>query len=172
MSTVKRRLWDAGLLALVDFGATGNVIEQALASYLNIPSYPLSSPCPVQALDSQPLGSGTHTHQEKLSFRIISAPVHKIVLGLEWLYCQNSAISWPTMKITVGTLKCRKTYFSFPCGSMSVESPVVALQPNIPEVYQDLQEFFPQDPYHRSSLLPLRLCLRSLRGCIHPTVSG
>ena len=47
--------------ALVDSGDAGNFINQALASSLKLPSYPLSSSFPVQALDMRPLGSGTIT---------------------------------------------------------------------------------------------------------------
>lgn len=36
----------------------------------------------------------------------------------------------------------RRTCFPVPCSSTLVESPLVALQPNIPEVYQDLREVF------------------------------
>jgi hypothetical protein len=43
------------------------------------------------------------------------------------------------MIITDWAPECRRTCFPFPC-----ESPVVALQPNIPEVYQDLREVFPK----------------------------
>ena len=37
----------------MDSGAAGNFIDQALASSLNMTSYPLSSPFPVQALDNR-----------------------------------------------------------------------------------------------------------------------
>jgi hypothetical protein len=40
----------------------GNFIDQTRTSSLNINSYLLSSPFPVQAMDSRPLGSGTVTH--------------------------------------------------------------------------------------------------------------
>ncbi|KAM9518721.1 uncharacterized protein ACWYII_045000 isoform 1-T1 [Salvelinus alpinus] len=43
------------LLALVDSGAAGDFIDQALASSLNITSYLLSSLFPDQALDNRPL---------------------------------------------------------------------------------------------------------------------
>ena len=48
--------------ALVDSGAAGNFMDQTLVSSLNITTYPLSSPFPVQGLDCQPLGSGTIPH--------------------------------------------------------------------------------------------------------------
>jgi hypothetical protein len=90
----------------------GNFIDQALASSLNIRSYPLSSQFPVQALDNKPRGSGTMTHitaplpitvalQHQEPFLIIQAPVHKVVLGLPWIPLHDPTICWsmPFFKI-------------------------------------------------------------------------
>jgi hypothetical protein len=92
--------------ALVDSGAVENFIDHTLVSSLNITSYPLSSLFPVQALGNRSLGSGTITHittpltftvepfhQENIILLIISAPAHKIILGLPWLQCHNPTIS-------------------------------------------------------------------------------
>ena len=46
------------------------------------------------------------------------------------------------MRITDWSREFRKTCCPVPCGSTSVESPVVNLQSNIPEEYQDLGEVF------------------------------
>ena len=60
------------------------------------------------------------------------------------------------MKITDWVPQCRKTCLPFPCGSVSVESPVFALQPNIPEVYHDRREFFSKT--HATCLHPNHPC--------------
>lgn len=65
--------------ALVDSSAVGNFIDQAFSASLNITSYPLSSPCPVQALDSQPLGSGRITHVTA-PLTLTMESIHKIIL--------------------------------------------------------------------------------------------
>ena len=140
--------------------------NQTFASTLNITTYPLSSPFPVQGLDCRPLRSRTITHitqlltltvepnhQENISFFITSAPVHKIILCLPWLLCHDPTISWSRMRITVWSPECQKTCFPVPCGSTSVlrRLRLPALQANIPEEYQDLREVFSKT---RTTCLP------------------
>lgn len=140
-------------------------MDQTLASSLNITIYPLSSPFLVQGLDCQPLGSGTITHiiqpltltvesnhQENIPF-ITSSQSSSASLGS---ICHDPTISWLRMRITDWSPECRKTCFPVPSGSTWVESPVVALQPNIPEEYQDLKKVFSKTCV--TSLPPHRPC--------------
>lgn len=119
---------------LVNSGAAENFIDQTLASFLNITSNPLSSPFPVQALDNWPLGSGTITHintpptmesihQENIPFFITSAPAQRI---MDW------------------APECRRICFPIPCGSTSVESPVVAFSPTTRRYTRTYRRYFPK----------------------------
>ena len=154
---------------------------------LHITTYPLSSPFSVQGLDCRPLGSGAITHitqpltltvepnhQKNIPF-ITIAPVHKIILGQPWLQRHNPTISWSRMRITDWSHECRQTCLPVPCGSTSVESPVVALQPYIPEESQDLREVFTKTratclPPHRPWDCPIDLYSGATppRRCIYP----
>ncbi len=100
-------------MALIDSGATGNVIDADFAKSHDLPLIPCKSPLAVAALDGRPLGAGQvqHTtndiclttgvmHSEILRFFIIQAPNNPVVLGLPWLQLHEPQISWTEGQIT------------------------------------------------------------------------
>jgi hypothetical protein len=106
----------------------GNFIDQTLASSLNIITHTRSpllfrfKPWPVRHSPSP----WSPVIRRPSPF---SLPVHKIILVLPWLQCHNPTISWSRMRITDCSPECRQTCFPVLCGSMSVESPMVAQHP-------------------------------------------
>uniref|UniRef100_A0AAY5KE51 ribonuclease H n=1 Tax=Esox lucius TaxID=8010 RepID=A0AAY5KE51_ESOLU len=141
--------------ALVDSGAAGNFMDMSFALRSRIPLQVLTTPLPVRALDSRPLGSGLVTrctapllmvtgdrHSETLSFHVIDSPTFPVVLGFPWLSLHDPVISWSSQSLAGWSRKCQGRCLGVSVGSTSVESPDSAPAVPIPPEYRDLAAFF------------------------------
>ena len=99
-------------LALLDSGATTCFMDETFVRKHNFPVVRLSKPIPVEAIDGRMLSSSIvtkatvplilqlGTHQEALSFYLITSPRHPIILGLSWLKANNPVIDWHNHSLT------------------------------------------------------------------------
>uniref|UniRef100_A0AAZ3SND0 CCHC-type domain-containing protein n=1 Tax=Oncorhynchus tshawytscha TaxID=74940 RepID=A0AAZ3SND0_ONCTS len=134
--------------ALVDSGAAGNFINKGLAHSLGIPIVPVDMPFPFHALDSRSLGSGfireattplsmvtQGGYREKISLFLIDSPVYSMVLGLPWLACHNSTVSWPQRSLTEWSRECSGKCLGVSIGDTTVKSPDQVSTVRIPPEY-------------------------------------
>uniref|UniRef100_A0A3B1KLG0 ribonuclease H n=1 Tax=Astyanax mexicanus TaxID=7994 RepID=A0A3B1KLG0_ASTMX len=141
--------------ALVDSGAAGNFIEEAVAEKLKIPAIKLDTPLRIQAINYQPIGEGTVTHitepvtitigsvhSEQISFHVLRVSSHPIVLGLPWLLKHNPKISWEDRDIVQWSSNCFENCIKLTLASTSIESPLEPSLTDIPDVYSDLLDVF------------------------------
>lgn len=107
------------LLALIDSGVAGNIIDQDTARLLELPVQPLPQPVKVGAIDGRPVGPGliTHStlpiylqasvlHHEEITFLITITASQPLVLGLPWLKQHDPIISWQKREITKWSDTC------------------------------------------------------------------
>ncbi|KAK6320902.1 hypothetical protein J4Q44_G00078780 [Coregonus suidteri] len=98
--------------ALVDSGATGNLMDVGLAQGWRFPLLSLSEPVPVMGLDGRPLRSGFITRRtvpvrvrvagglwEDIQFFIVDSPECSLVLGHPWLVAHKPRIVWSTGRL-------------------------------------------------------------------------
>ena len=89
-------------------------MDATLASELNIPTQPLSTPMDVRALDGCSIGRVTHNatptdlrvsgnHSEAIQFLLIKSPLIPVVLRFSWLQRHNPLINWSTGAIMGGS---------------------------------------------------------------------
>ncbi|KAL0183738.1 hypothetical protein M9458_019434, partial [Cirrhinus mrigala] len=159
-------------IALIDSGAAGNFMDLDFAKAHDLTLKPCSSLLSVAALDGRPLGAGRvqyitsdlqlttgFLHTENLSFYLIQAPCHPIILGLPWLKQHEPQISWSEGEITQWSDGCFPQCFpalnheTVDMAAVTIDSPIAE---NIPSVYHDLAEAFSktqatQLPPHRTS---------------------
>ena len=157
--------------AMLDSGATGNLISHEFTSLHQVKLNPCESSLTVEALDGHPIGGGKvhrlteeikmHVgtlHSETIQFYVIQAPHHSIILGLPWLRTHNPHISWRDGQITQWGENCHEhclskiTRVSQP---VSIVSPPDNQEVKLPSEYTDLTEVFSkkkasQLPEHRS----------------------
>ncbi len=90
----------------MDSGAAGNFMDIAMASRLQVPFNPLSSPLEIIALDGRSIAPGSVTkitdpltvsvshHFESMAFYLFSSPELPLILGHPWLTRHNPHINW------------------------------------------------------------------------------
>ncbi len=81
-------------------------MDIAMASHLQVPVNPLSSPLEIIALDGRSIAPGSVTkitdpltvsvshHLESMAFYLISSPELPLILGHPWLMRHNPHINW------------------------------------------------------------------------------
>ena len=159
---------------MLDSGATGNFLDLALASSLDIPLVRKNFPEPVRAVDGSELSSGLITHQtpdltmicdnghtESISFDLINTPLFGAILGVPWLQTHNPVIDWQTRRVTLNSSFCVHTCYPEAvdtvtplfCGTL--ESNLNLERSFLPKEYEDLSDVFDEIkattlPPHRS----------------------
>ena len=110
------------VMVMIDSGATGNFIDTAYCSKLQIPVEKKTKPESVRAVDRTLLTSGPISHQtqtilllfnegdqrheEELKFEIIDAPQFGIILGMPWLTLHNPCINWADRHVSFDSEWC------------------------------------------------------------------
>lgn len=102
---------------LVDSGADDNFMDSNFVESNDIPTYKLSSPKEVLAIDGKLLELVTHkteplnlvlssNHHEHIELYVISSPLNSVILGIPWLKLHNPHIDWSTAPIHNWSLHC------------------------------------------------------------------
>ena len=117
--------------AIVDSGASSCFIDVFLVKQLGLKTRKKEFPTEVELVDGRTLLSGiidaetcpivmrVDNHEEEISFSLISAPKHSVILGMTWLEKHNPGINWKTGKI------------SFSCHCPAKQTPVKTVSKNI-----------------------------------------
>ncbi|KAK3537145.1 hypothetical protein QTP70_002171 [Hemibagrus guttatus] len=125
--------------ALIDFGATINLIDSVLVEELEISTIPCIPSLRITAIDSQLIGEGYLTRQtelfdfrmglfhcERLAFYVTSSRANPVILGFPWLRQHDPQISWHKEKLirwsAAYVSKCLHDPVSCPCFTLSIEN--------------------------------------------------
>jgi hypothetical protein len=104
---------NATALAVIDSGATGNLISKKLVQKYHIPELEL-----LQRMDlinangsksiintrvkvNMIIGQQEHKHKEQISFFVRDIETHDILLGTDWLIKHNPTIDWNKYTLTM-----------------------------------------------------------------------
>ncbi len=153
---------------LVDSGADDNFIDGNFVTTHGIPTYKLSSPKEVHAVDGKLLEQITHkteplklvlssNHHEYVELYVISSPLNSVILGIPWLKLHNPHIDWSTATVRNWSLHCHAhcLHSALPARPTdSLPAPEVIDLTNVPSDYHDLQQVFSKT--FASSLPPHR----------------
>uniref|UniRef100_A0A4W6DG68 DUF4939 domain-containing protein n=1 Tax=Lates calcarifer TaxID=8187 RepID=A0A4W6DG68_LATCA len=144
---------------LIDSGADANFMDYELAKRLRISPVSLDEPLEASALDGRHLFQVIHhtpeislsfgnVHSEKLSFHLVNAPHHPLLLGLPWLKTHNPHIDWSSGQILSWGDACQHYCLS---EKQALPVPVTVTEETgslpvdlagVPSCYADLQEVF------------------------------
>ncbi|XP_073719444.1 uncharacterized protein [Misgurnus anguillicaudatus] len=141
--------------ALLDSGAEGNFIDEALVRAWNVPVVPLQSPLDVWSLKGQQMARITHctspvslsvsgNHREEIVLHILHASLSPIILGHGWLAQHNPHVDWQNSIILSWSQSCHVS-----CLGSAVSGSVLSL-PQVPAVdltgvpaeYADIAQVF------------------------------
>jgi len=93
-------------MAMIDSGASGNFISEALVRSVGLPTRRKKLPYDLQMADGLKLSTGSideetaslpfaiQRHHEEMSFDVVGMATHHIILGMPWLEKHNPAINW------------------------------------------------------------------------------
>ncbi len=136
-------------------------MDIAMASRLQVPVNPLSSPLEIIALDGRSIAPGSVTkitdpltvsvshHLESMAFYLISSPELPLILGHPWLMRHNPHINWSSGEVlSWGSLcqdSCLKSHRIIPEDLKSIDLS------RVPSEYHHLQSVFCKE---RATVLP------------------
>jgi len=93
-------------IAMIDSGASGNFISEALVRLVGLPTRRKKDPYNLRIADGSTLLKGSvdeettslpftiQRHYKEMSFDVIGMATHYIILGMPWLEKHNLAINW------------------------------------------------------------------------------
>ncbi|KAK3574237.1 hypothetical protein QTP86_004295 [Hemibagrus guttatus] len=145
--------------ALIDSGATMNLIDGVLVKELGIPTFPCVPSLRITAIDSQPIGEGYLKrqtelldfrvglfHHEQLAFYVTSSPANPVILGFPWLRRHDPQISWRSGELVRWSPTCLKGCLRDPvprpCRTSLVDKATPAAHGHLLHQYTDFVEVF------------------------------
>lgn len=147
------------LKVLIDSGADESFIHDELATQLNLPLEPLSTPRNVTALDGRLIAQVkfrtvpvtliiSGNHREDIQLLVIPSPHVPLVLGFPWLLLHNPQIDWKASSITNWSPHCHSQCLRS-ANPFSPRPPVTPSTPpdltSVPPEYHDLAPVFSKE---------------------------
>lgn len=168
------------ILAYVDSGEDGNLVDMATVLRLQLPLSPLPSPLLVCAVDGTVLPRGPIQfqtcplqmavivlHQEWISFLVISKASAPLILGLPWLQLHAAHMDWSSAQLMAWGPACFTYCLSNGLPQMVVRLTHTTPTPVLPPEYHAFHAVFTRCPYLRP-----RPCLSTTRRTYKKASSG